>query len=277
MKADSQNRSLEAALARLNNSVDILIDITDKQTGKNEKNKSDISEALQKMIKQNNDAKSIAKEQRNDKADKSKTLATLKQLSENEQKSRYKSDDSKIIQQLDKSAKNFNDGNSIVNKLTKTISNGLNALGGVINGAFDAVNMGLNALHSMLPQSLQKVLGPAFKVLTFTVNGIKKAFNIAFSVVKKAWKVFSDSLIGKLTIRLSILYLIYKFFTSGTITNWISEKLNDFYIKLQDDNSVFGKIAKLSISIKDILFTVADSIAELVVFFKHSSGFARCS
>lgn len=299
MKADSQNRSLEEALSRLNNSVEIIMDIADKRVAKNEKNDSTVVDALQKLVKQGDDAKEIAKEQRSDKTNKSKTLDTLKQMSLADKKSGAKFNVTNFIKLLGKSAKKLIPSviktfakvlggvfilavmqigsivSSIGNKVSKAISNGLEAVGGLVNGAFAVISNGLNALQSILPQSLQKVLGPAFTVLSFAIAGVKKAFNVAFNVVKNAWKVFSESLIGKLLLGIAAIYLVYKFFTSDAITTWIGEKLTMFYNNLQNENGVFGKIAGISLGVKDFIKSVADKIGELVILFTHSGGLGR--
>lgn len=299
MKDDSQNRSLEAALARLNNSVEVLVDITAKNADTSAKKDTSIVDALQKMVKQGDDAKVLAKEQRADKSGKSKTLDALKQMSLTGKKGGAgKFNITKFIQHLGKAASkalpklmaNFakflgpigiavaaiikigSVVSGLGDKVGKAISAGLNAIGGIVNGAFDAISNGLNALHSMLPQSLQKVLGPAFKVLTFAIAGIKKAFNVAFSVIKSAWKAFSESLIGKLALGLLSIYLLYKFLTSDAITNWLGEKLTVFYNNLQSDDGIFGKIFHKSETIKEFISTVADSIGTLIVWLQNSGG-----
>lgn len=215
--------SLEAALQESRNQTILLSDIRDNSEARNKADEKTY-EQLKKLAQASTQSLEVAKEQKQQHKDSSNTLRTMQEATNNANAIVAK----RQISTLNLLNNTINTGLNVVNQKMFIV---LESLGNSLANAFSSVGRSLENKLYALTGSFSILLKPLIGAVKVGFEVMTKLISVPLKMIWEGLKAFSDTIIGKLVLLGTTLFLAHQFFTKTDIGQrigaWIESKKND--------------------------------------------------
>lgn len=215
--------SLEAALQESRNQTILLSDIRDNSEARNKADEKTY-EQLKKLAQASTQSLEVAKEQKQQHKDSSNTLRTMQEATNNANAIVAK----RQISTLNLLNNTINTGLNVVNQKMFIV---LESLGNSLANAFSSVGRSLENKLYALTGSFSILLKPLVGAVKVGFEVMTKLISVPLKMIWEGLKAFSDTIIGKLVLFGTTLFLAHQFFTKTDIGQrigaWIESKKND--------------------------------------------------
>ena len=215
--------SLEAALQESRNQTILLSDIRDNSEARNKADEKTY-EQLKKLAQASTQSLEVAKEQKQQHKDSSNTLRTMQEATNNANAIVAK----RQISTLNLLNNTINTGLNVVNQKMFIV---LESLGNSLANAFSSVGRSLENKLYALTGSFSILLKPLVGAVKVGFEVMTKLISVPLKMIWEGLKAFSDTIIGKLVLLGTTLFLAHQFFTKTDIGQrigaWIESKKND--------------------------------------------------
>lgn len=215
--------TLETALQETRNQTILLSDIRANSEARNKADEKTY-EQLKKLAQASTQSLEVAKEQKQQHKDSSNTLRTMQEATNNANAIVAK----RQISTLNLLNNTINTGLNVVNQKMFIV---LESLGSTLANAFSSVGRSLENKLYALTGSFSILLKPLIGAVKVGFEVMTKLISVPLKMIWEGLKAFSDTIIGKLVLFGTTLFLAHQFFTKTDIGQrigaWIESKKND--------------------------------------------------